>query len=198
MPGCRLARWPSPDEQPSIGDIKMPRVIHVKAARKDNPACKKGESYYHWSFRYGGKHYSKTYPRQSQLTQSDFLSQAYSIQERIEDWDYELDANTSHEDTVADIKEQAESFLEEVVSEVEELANECEEKRDNMPEGLQEGPTGELLEGRASSCEEWASNLESVDIEECEGEGTDEDDTAEEYKEKVLDLVREHCSYEGE
>ena len=38
----------------------MPRVHHVKSARKDNPVAKKGESYYWWKFRYGGKRYSKT------------------------------------------------------------------------------------------------------------------------------------------
>ena len=64
----------------------MPRVHHVKAA-KDYPdhGIKKGEMYFHWKFRYGGKHRSKVRPRSSQLTQSDFLSQMYGIQEEIED-----------------------------------------------------------------------------------------------------------------
>lgn len=34
----------------------MPRVNHVKAARKDN----QGEPYCWWKFRYGGKHYPHT------------------------------------------------------------------------------------------------------------------------------------------
>ncbi len=51
----------------------MPRVTHVKKARKDNPVCKAGESYYWWKFRYGGKRYSLTRPRPSQLTQSAYF-----------------------------------------------------------------------------------------------------------------------------
>ena len=33
-----------------------------------------------------------------------------------------------------------------------------------MPDSLQQGPTGELLQGRADSCEEWADSLEGVDL----------------------------------
>lgn len=63
----------------------MPRVHFVKKARKDvsNSDIKKGESYYWWKFRFGGKCVSRTPPKQSQLTQSDFLSQIYKIQDRI-------------------------------------------------------------------------------------------------------------------
>ena len=63
----------------------MPRVTFVKSARKDNPVAKKGESYYWWKFRYGGKRYSKTRPRPSQLTQSPYYSQVRSLVEQIED-----------------------------------------------------------------------------------------------------------------
>jgi len=67
----------------------MPKVHCVKAARKDYPECgiKKGDTYYWWKFRFGGKHESKTYPKQSQLTQSEFLSQVYALNERLEDLD---------------------------------------------------------------------------------------------------------------
>jgi hypothetical protein len=56
----------------------MPKVNHVKCARKDNPEhdIKAGESYYWWSMMQGSrgvKHYSKTYPKRSQLTNSDFF-----------------------------------------------------------------------------------------------------------------------------
>ena len=63
----------------------MPRVTHVKAARKDNPVCKKGESYYWWKFRYGGKRYSLTRPRASQLTQSAYYGAVRGLIEMIED-----------------------------------------------------------------------------------------------------------------
>ena len=64
----------------------MPRVYFVKKARKDYPVgIKKGDSYYWWKFRYGGIHRSKTRPRPSQLTQSEFLSTIYAIIEEIQD-----------------------------------------------------------------------------------------------------------------
>ena len=63
----------------------MPKVHHVKKARKDNRAVKKGESYYWWKFAYSSKRYSKTYPKASQLTQSDKLSRYYEAQETVDD-----------------------------------------------------------------------------------------------------------------
>ena len=67
----------------------MPRVHHVKRARKavKSAGIKVGDSYYWWKFRYGGKHTSKTPPRQSQLTNSDKLSRAYAASESLEDID---------------------------------------------------------------------------------------------------------------
>lgn len=64
----------------------MARATFVKKARKDIPGTdiKAGESYYWWKFRFGGKHYSKTPPRRSQLTQSDFLGQLYAIEDEIQ------------------------------------------------------------------------------------------------------------------
>jgi len=50
----------------------MPRVHFVKHARKDNDLVKKGESYYWWKFRFTGKCMSKTPPRKSQLTESEY------------------------------------------------------------------------------------------------------------------------------
>ena len=63
----------------------MPHVHHVEKAQKDHPGVKKGEPYYWWSFRFGGKHFSTSYPRPSQLTQSEYLSTALGLQEQIED-----------------------------------------------------------------------------------------------------------------
>lgn len=129
----------------------MPKVNFVKAAAKDNRIAKKGESYYWWKFRFGGKYMSKTPPRPSQLTQSDFMSRQMELEERIGDL---------RADTFEDLKSEVESIVEEIRS----LGEEQSEKHDNMPDSLQQGPTGELLEGRASSCEEWADELEGVDL----------------------------------
>lgn len=131
----------------------MARVHFVKAARKDYPdaGIKKGESYYWWEFRYGGTHKSKERPKPSQLTQSEFLSQAYALNERIE----ELSA-----DNAEDLK----SEVEDICSEIRSLGEEQADKISNMPDSLQEGPTGEMLQNRADACEEWADNLEQVDL----------------------------------
>jgi len=135
----------------------MPKVTFVKKARKDNPACKKGESYYWWKHAYSPKRYSLTRPRSSQLTQSDFLSQLYGAQEAIEDGGSSL---SSLRDAIEDAR-----------SVIEEIGGECTEKRDNMPDALQDASTGELLQTRADSCEEVAQRLDEL-----LGEMADDDD----------------------
>ncbi len=145
----------------------MPRVHLVKAAAKDNPVAKKGESYHWWKPRYGGKRYSKTPPRPSQLTTSDFLSRQMELEERVGDL---------RADTFEDLKSEVESICEEIRM----LGEEQDEKLNNMPDSLQQSPTGELLEGRASACEDWASELEGVDL--------DVDEPTEEQAKEELEL----------
>src|SRR5581483_2308017 len=102
------------------------RAIRVEHARKpvDESACgipggiKVGDSYYWWKFRYGGKRYSKTPPKLSQLTNSPFLSQLYAIQESIE----QLEANDSLESAVSSIADDLRN-----------LASECQDSLNNMP-----------------------------------------------------------------
>lgn len=161
----------------------MPRVTHVQSARKDNPVCSKGESYYWWKFRFGGKLYSLTYPRPSQLTQSAYKSTCYDLADQISD--FKPDGSEPQE-----VIDQATEFLEDVRTSIEELRDECQESVDNMPESLQEGPTGELLNERVSACEEAdndidsaVSEVESVDFddwvdpnEEVDPEDEDEDE----------------------
>lgn len=133
----------------------MPRVHHVKKARKKNPVADVGESYYWWKFRYGGKHYSKTYPKASQLTQSDFLSQLYDLQERRDD---ACSSVRGDPDTFEDFK----STIEEIAQELEDLGSECEDRRSNMPDQLQDSDTGQLLEDRYNRCEEMAQELQDA------------------------------------
>ena len=130
----------------------MPRVTFVKKARKDQPnnGIIRGDSYYWWKFRWGPKIVSKTPPKPAQLTQSEFLSTLYTIQESIG----ALEADENLEDNLSSI-----------IDEIRDLGGECEEKRSNMPEQLQDADTGMLLEERAEVMEAWASELESVDTE---------------------------------
>ena len=132
----------------------MPKVTYVNAARKDNPVCKKGESYYWWKFLRGPKLYSLTLPKRSQLTQSDFFSQMYAIEDDV----------IAGFDDAGDSLEELKSMVEDAVEQIRGLGDECCEKLDNMPEGLQEGPTGELLQSRSDECESMADELEQIDL----------------------------------
>lgn len=190
----------------------MPRVTHVKRAVKPNSVvtqqdiddAKSGKrpdaaAYYWWKFRYGGKRYSKNRPRASQLTQSNYYSSILSLLEDIEDTD-----------TLNIGQEELESMRDEWVSQINDIASECQDSLDNMPESLQDAPTGELLQQRVQSMEEWADELESVDIDfepqnvdcpECDGGGEvdnpnyDPDD--EESDEKEL-IACDNCNGTGE
>lgn len=169
----------------------MPRVTFVKKARKDNPACKKGESYYWWAMmsggRYGPKRYSKTMPKPSQLTNSEFLGAFGDIEDEIGS----LAADDSLESSVADIAQR-----------IRELGEEQSNKKDNMPDALQEAATGELLQERADKCEEIASELEDIDFSDKPDEkpedraGTDEasaeseDESEDDYWQGKLDEVQ--------
>ncbi len=130
----------------------MPRVTFVKSARKDNPVAKKGESYYWWAFMQGGrggpKRYSKDRPKQSQLTQSEFWGAVFSLQEQ-------------HEQTPN--FEDIESEIEEIKSELENIKDETQGKFDNMPQGLQDGDSGQLLQERVDALEGVIGELDSVD-----------------------------------
>jgi len=131
----------------------------------------KGESYFWWAFKNGGKHFSKTRPKNSQLTQSNYLSQLYSIQETIE------------EVSASDVDD-LESIIQDIKDNVESLKDETQESLDNMPESLQYSPTGELLQERVDALENALSELESIDL---DYEEPDEDELREELKDDVDD-----------
>ena len=134
----------------------MARATFVKSAQKDilnadgTVKIAKGQSYWWWKFRHGGKHTSLTQPKPSQLTQSSFLSAVYGIQERI--------AELSADDGLADARD-------EIVGELEELRDQAEESRENMPESLQESATGELLQARYDAMQEAIDELEGIELE---------------------------------
>lgn len=161
----------------------MARATFVKKARKDIPSAgiKKGDSYYWWKFRFGSKHYSKTAPRASQLTQSDFLSRVYSIDERIMDMDLTSDFETE---------------VQEIISELSDMQSECEDKLSNMPDQLQDAPSGQTLQNRVDSLQEMIDVLENLELELEEPDDEDvknelgdkdDDETDEEYQERLSD-----------
>ena len=152
----------------------MPRVHHVKKARKPRPdwGIEKGDSYYWWKFRYGGKRFSKTFPRRSQLTQSPFLGTLYDIQDSLGD----LDAGPEMEGQVEDI-----------VSQLEDLKQECEDSLENMPEETRDSSwSGELLQERIYGIDDWVSELQSMDYSAPE-EGEDVEQYWEDKKQQIID-----------
>ena len=126
----------------------MPRV-HKRKARKDYPASgiKKGDEYYTARVKTGprsGFTIRQLRPiRASQLTTSEFYSGWYGEQETLED-NPEFDHDT----------------VSEVANTIRELGETARESYDNMPESLQYGATGELLETRADHCEITADALD--------------------------------------
>ncbi len=166
----------------------MARAHFVKAARKDYPdhGIKRGESYWWWAFMQGGrggpKRYSKTQPRGSQLTQSEFYSTLLSCEEQVSD----LKADSYQ--TVGDL----EADLQSIRDEIETLGSECSDKLSNMPDGLQQGDSGQLLETRSSECEALAQEFDGLDF----SEPGDEDvkPTDKETKEDALArAVEDRC-----
>lgn len=149
----------------------MPRVNIVQKARKAIPSAgvEVGDKYYWWKFRYGGKRVSKTYPTRSQLTNSGFLQSLYELEDNLE---------FSREDL--------EGSVIDIVSQIESLRDECQDSLDNMPEHLQDSSeSGQLLQERIESLDQWISDLEGVDLD------VDEELTEEEKESRLDDIVSE-------
>lgn len=163
----------------------MARTHFVKKARKAirYAGIKKGDSYYWWKFRFGGKRVSKTPPKQSQLTQSDFWSAVFSAQETAAESVPEFDSLASVRD--------------DLVYDLQNIEDETQGKFDNMPEGLQQGDTGQMLEERVSAIQDVISEIEGIDCEPeiDETEGAEEKESDEEKQERI-DKLREEKAQE--
>lgn len=143
----------------------MPRV-EKRVARKDYPqqGIKAGDTYYYAKIKMqrGGRVIrSKTPLKPSQLTNSPFKSGWLAMQEAWQESGRDGDA----------MREAAEA--------IRSLGEEAQGSFDNMPEGLQQGDTGQLLEARANGCQEKADALDSL---------ADEWDALEEPVEPLGDL----------
>jgi hypothetical protein len=123
----------------------------VKGDKSDTLLIKKGESYWWWAFRFGGKHISKEEPKRSQLTQSEWLSRAYSVEEEIDEF-------------VCTEPEELESAKDWWLSEIESMKDEAEKRLGNMPEGLQENSSsGQTLQEYIDAFDNWHSELDGID-----------------------------------
>lgn len=130
----------------------MARVHHVKHARKDNPVCKKGEDYYHWTPFRSAKRYSKTYPRGSQLC-SGRKSEVMAHQEALAD---DLSAATDYEEIKAACEACAEGLRQ--------CGEEYKESAENMREYFPDSEQADNMEEMAQSLETQADELEGLDF----------------------------------
>jgi hypothetical protein len=157
-----------PDEKTKTG---YRRDRSKPADEKDTIFVQKGETYYAWGMMVGGRgvqRTSKTPPTRSMLTNSEFLGAIYDLEDNL--------------DTSGTTPEELQSARDELVSALRDLGEEQQGKYDNMPDGLQQGDTGQLLEGRAQSCEGIADEFDNVDLEYDE---PDEDELREAAKEDL-------------
>jgi hypothetical protein len=176
----------------------MPKVKHIKKARRALPqhGIQVGDSYYQWSRMVGGrgvKFYSKEFPKRQQLTGSEFFRAVYDIEDRIQ-----AVANSSMPEaaTPYNLYDDVSSEIEEIISDIQALADEQNDKRDNMPQGLQDGQVGELLQNRYDSCTEWASEIEGIDLSNPEDEEMSPEDLEEHWQSTMGDLYDK--MYQGE
>jgi predicted nucleic acid-binding Zn-ribbon protein len=118
--------------------------VLTKKANKDYPesGIKKGDTYYQWSFYRQRPSKSKTYPTRAQLTQNDTLQSVYS--------EYDGDLPKSKDE------------VESMAASIREAGESAQEKYDNMPEGLQQGDTGQRLEQWAEACSTAADELDTI------------------------------------
>ena len=140
----------------------MPRVYHIKKARKDNPVAKKGEEYYWWQNAFRAKQFSKTRPKPSQITGSAFLSSLYGLQE-----DLEAGFFTDFDSL--------QSQLDDLAQQLDDLQQECQDSLDNMPEHLQDtSDSGMLLTERIDELESAVSQMQSIEASEEPDDWSDE------------------------
>lgn len=142
----------------------MPRVHQVKKARKDNPVCKRGESYYWWKFRNGGKHFSLTYPKQSQLTQSPYLSVIYECADQWSELDepQNIEADQWDQAYVATWLGQIADSMEGITEQLRELVDQYEEGATNMEEYFSGVERVDQLRDCGMECEATCDEIDNT------------------------------------
>lgn len=131
----------------------MAKLNFVKSAAKDYPekGIKKGDSYYWWQHYRQPRQMSKQAPNPSQYASSEYERTLLSLVEQLE----QEDETTWGEDD-----------RDSVVLELEQLRDSEQEKFDNMPEGFQQGDTGQQIEERITVLDDWIGELQNIDFEE--------------------------------
>lgn len=172
------------------------RVTHVSKSRKSPGKCHKcgctihkGESYRWFQFAFSPKTIRcakpECMPTRSDLTRSEFYRSLFAIEDAFSK---AMGAGKQAVDPTI-----VASAARDAAEELRNLASECEDKRSNMPEGLQDSDTGQLLETRAQECNDKADEIESyADDAESKWESrADEDDEGKGEQEICDDIIDE-------
>lgn len=155
------------------------KVKHVARAQKDQGHCQvcgahliKGTPYKHAKGRYTPKMVRcETCPewRRSQLDTSK-LATALAAQEEATDslqgLDFDSYSELSAEKAVEAFLGDVKGIVDQCASGGRDCAGEYQEGLDNMPEGLQQGPTGEGIQEKIDALEAWADGLEEFEPDE--------------------------------
>jgi hypothetical protein len=147
-----------------------------------------GQPYLYWEFQYGPKRVRCTKvecaPKPQDLTQSEYMIRAYEL-------DDELQLILNREVSSKDDAQTVASDLEAFADTIDEFAQEQRDKLDNMPEGLQQGNAGQLLEQRAGALEDSANEIRDAAQQLNDTEDPEEGEDAERH---WADAVMESCS----
>ena len=142
----------------------MARINTVQKSRKEKVCgrCGKtipvGSKYFYIDF-YSGRTAVRCENcgfKKSETTENYYLQQVYGLQEN-----YEERLHNSTGEDLEDIKS-------ELVDELETLKDECQERFDNIPEQLQDGDAGQLLQERIDSLDGVISDVDSTDVQDFE------------------------------
>lgn len=161
----------------------MATLKHQKARKfyicsKCEKPIKPGEQYYRFSltrFQKLKPRCIRCKPKRAEMTTSDFFCQMYDIEDAIAA--ISVDDLSDFESEIAD-----------VVGQLETLRDEQEEKRSNMPDQLQDAPTGELLQERYEEVDGMIDELQGIDLE------VDEELNEEETEARMEEIAEEIIS----
>ena len=156
------------------GGIVLGKVTHVKKSRKEHKCgkCSKiipvGSEYYKGELNFSPPiiRCANCGLKSYEVTTSDYQFRVGRLQV---DWSSDYDSATC-------------DCQEEIAAELESIAEDIQERLDNMPEGLQEGDTGQLLQSRIDSCESVAQDISNIEVDEDAPEDVQEEERSDQIQ----------------
>lgn len=181
---------------------------HTRRCKTCNHDIQAGESYTWRGIMVGSRGVKEFWcsnhpPTRRDLERSEFQQALIGMED-----ERDTAVKSFRESTEPDASDLA-STIRDIAEQLSFLADETEEKYENMPDGLKEGDTGQLLEARAEACREKidefngvaddleGEELEPLDLGAWEGYAKDkdvtreEDETDEEYRDRIQEEMEQ-------